>query len=84
MNLYLLMQDENSGYDTYDSMVVAAETEDRARLIHPNTWSDNPWDRTKLLYRDWATSPDQVSVTLIGTAVEGTKAGVILSSFNAG
>jgi hypothetical protein len=82
MNLYLLMQDENSGYDTYDSMVVAAETEDRARLIHPNTWSDNPWDRK--FYRDWATSPDQVSVELIGTAVEGTKAGVILSSFNAG
>jgi|688.fasta_scaffold2128377_2 hypothetical protein len=83
MNLYLLEQEENSGYDTYDSMVVAAETEDKARLIHPNTWLDNPWDRTKF-NRDWATSPDQVSVKLIGTAVEGTKSGVILSSFNAG
>ncbi len=83
MNLYLLTQEENSGYDSYDSMVVAAETEDRARLIHPDTWSDNPWGRTQFLF-DWALSPDQVSVTLIGTAVEGTKAGVILSSFNAG
>lgn len=37
MNLYLLTQHSNRGYDTYDSMVVAAESEEDARLMHPET-----------------------------------------------
>jgi hypothetical protein len=36
MNLYLLSQDVVCGYDTYDSCVVAAESEDEARKIHPS------------------------------------------------
>lgn len=35
MNIYLLSQTENNGYDTYDSCVVIAETEKEAKLIHP-------------------------------------------------
>ena len=50
MNLYLLTQRTNNGYDTYDSCVVAAESESDARTIHPDgskchkepqTW--DPW-----------------------------------------
>ena len=35
MNLYLISQNRNNGYDTYDSAVVAAESEEKARMIRP-------------------------------------------------
>jgi hypothetical protein len=35
MNLYLISQNVNNDYDTYDAAVVAANSEDEARLIHP-------------------------------------------------
>jgi hypothetical protein len=80
MNLYLLSQDDNNDYDTFDSCVVSAESEDAARLIKPG-WSQEWGDA----YSTWCKSPDRVAVTLIGTAIEGTEAGqVICASFNAG
>lgn len=36
MNLYLLEQEENCGYDTYDSCVVASPNEATAKTIHPS------------------------------------------------
>lgn len=78
MNLYLLSQDENNDYDTYDSMVVAAESEEEARNIMPGAYN---WDDR---YNAWCSSPDKVKVRSIGVAVEGTKKGTILASFNAG
>lgn len=36
MKLYLLSQDINDGWDTYDSCVVCAKSEEEARLIHPS------------------------------------------------
>ena len=82
MNLYLLEQDENRGYDTYDSCVISARSDTDARKIHPSPWirADDVW-----AYSDgWASSPENVRVTLIGTAVDSEFSGVILSSFNAG
>ena len=38
MKLYLLSQDVNNGYDTYDSCVVCAEDEDAARRVHPSEY----------------------------------------------
>lgn len=79
MNLYLLTQDENCGYDTFDSCVVAAKSEEDARQISPRpgrAW-DDPWS-------SWASKPESVKVVLIGTAIEGTDRGLILASFNAG
>jgi len=35
MNLYLISQDVNDGYDTYDSAVVCSESESDARMMHP-------------------------------------------------
>lgn len=35
MNIYLLSQTENTGYNTYDSCVVIANNEEEAKLIHP-------------------------------------------------
>ena len=74
MNLYLISQSVNSGYDFYDSAVVAAINEVAARHIQP---SDG------LGYSEWA-KPENVAAQLIGVACKGTTAGVILASYNAG
>jgi len=87
MNLYLLTQTVNTGWDTYDSCVVAAETEVDAKYIHPSDYKNDPdenwWEEESNWYDDWA-SPNKITITLIGLAVEGTNQGIICSSFNAG
>jgi hypothetical protein len=35
LNLYLVKQNVNNGYDTYDSMVVVAKNADDAKRMHP-------------------------------------------------
>jgi hypothetical protein len=77
MRLWLLTQVEHCGYDTHDSVVVAAKTEEEAQLINPN----GEWGRR---WTSWASTPDAVKVEYIGEAVLGTEAGIILASFNAG
>lgn len=112
MKLYLISQDEEHGYETYDSAVIAAENEMAARCIHPSGDKDiraninaDVWERHQDQYgvaaqfsrqpnkswqtiapvqNSWVSQPSRVSVTLIGTAVDGTSAGVICASFNAG
>lgn len=74
MNIYLISQDQNIGYDTYDACVVAAESETIARNITPDGRFGS----------SWASSPEYVNVKLIGVAIEEIKTGVILESFNAG
>lgn len=82
MKLWLISQDENPDYDTYDSAVVAAETEEEARLTNPDGYG-KPVDWARK-YSTWASGPEHVKVEYIGEAKEGTKAGVICASFNAG
>lgn len=77
MKLWLISQNANNGYDTYDSAVVAADSEDKARNTHPYNYPES-WGYT------WCESPSQVTVKYIGEAAEGTEAGVICASFNAG
>ena len=36
MNIYRMSQDLHNSYDTYDSVIVAAESVDDARTIHPS------------------------------------------------
>jgi len=80
MNLYLLRQDVNNNYDTYDSAVVAAKTVDEARAIHPDG-TEYGWGEFGC--SSWAKHPNEVKVKKIGvTTTESV--GVILSSFNAG
>lgn len=90
MNLYLISQSVNTDYDTYDSAVVAAITEDRARRIHPggderDNWrEDGPEDQwTDWARGAWCSAPSQVKAELIGVAFQEHE-GVILASFNAG
>ena len=86
MKLWLISQDKNNGYDTFDSAVVAAESEDAARNTHPATWtadSSKYWECERAPGGYW-TTPENVSVSYLGEAAEGTAASVICASFNAG
>jgi hypothetical protein len=84
MNLYKISQpEENVSYDTFDSAIVAAESEAEAATIHPNGYGSVPYER-EYVSGCWVNDPNQVSVEFIGVAKEGTVAGVILSSYNAG
>ena len=76
LKLWLISQNEHVGLDSYDSAVVAAKTEEEARLINP----DGEWK----LYSAWCSSPDKVHVEYLGIATEGVEPGIVLSSFNAG
>ena len=90
MNLYLISQDENMGYDTYDSAVVAAPNEDIARNTNPaggpllNDETAHERSRWGWHYSSWCSDPSKVKVELIGTAAENIEQGVICASFNAG
>ncbi len=85
MKLWLISQREHNGWDTFDSAVVAAKTEKIAKTIHPKeSWdTENREDCWKDSYI-WASSPDAVTIVLLGNAKLCTKEGVILASFNAG
>ena len=83
MKLYLLINldfDPGHAWDTYDSAVVCAVSEEKARQMHP---SGKPvvWG---MQYATWAKGADRVRVLLLGDACEGCDAGVLCASFNAG
>ena len=82
MKLFLISQEQNNSYDTYDSAVVAAPDEEIARHIDPGSGKQKEdWDAK---YGDWCNSPDDVIVTYIGEAADNVKQGVICASYNAG
>ena len=81
MNLYLIYQKVNANYDTYDSAVVAAASEEEAKWIHPEDYKF--WDGEASEYSSWCNVKD-VKVDKIGLAKPYTKKGIILASFNAG
>jgi hypothetical protein len=85
MNIYIISQTVNDNVndnDAYDSAVVAAESEDGARSIHPDG-RDN-WDGVcNIEYGTWCNKND-VDVKLIGTIQGYDGPRVICASFNAG
>ena len=92
-NIYLVSQDINNDYDTYDSMVVIAKNEDEARKTNPCGYYfyDEEWIDiipngivTKEHGDQWVAAEDinKLKVRLIGTTEN--KYGVVLKSFNAG
>jgi len=79
MNLYLLEQNQNNDYDTYDSCVVASEDMATAQLINP---SYEGWGEFN---SSWCTHPRDVGVTYIGKASDDMEEGeIVIASFNAG
>ena len=82
MKLWKIWQDVHSDWDTYDSAVVVAETEEQAKLVHPGNYE--VWDGTDETYSSWCASKD-VHAEYIGEAKEGMKdRSVVCVSFNAG
>lgn len=80
MNLYLISQKENSGYDTYDSAVVCATDEASARNMSPTSGEAlSDYDSTT-----WVTDPAKVEVLFLGEADANVESGVVCASFNAG
>lgn len=78
LNLYLIRQTETYTHGTYDSAVVAAYSEDGAKLIHPS--GDNYEFMTKNY--TWVAS-DKVIVQLLGKANKDIKENnVICASYN--
>lgn len=96
MKLYLISQDVNNGYDTYDSAVVCAKSPTAAKHISPSEYDYWHKDAWYFKYRDgrvedtpsggtsWA-HPTKVTAVCIGEANSKVKEGeVICASFNAG
>lgn len=81
MKLFLLSQNSNNEYDTYDSCVVCAENEKDARTISPDPY--HPIDEN-YEYTSWAKTHESISCVEIGEANASEKRGIILASFNAG
>ena len=72
MKLWLISQNVNRDYDTYDSAVVAAEDEQAARMTHPSG-SKNPWEGVERdRYGDWCDAV-HVKVECLGEATKEKK-----------
>lgn len=82
MKLFMLSQDENNDYDTFDSCVVVAVDAEQAGTIHPQggVYPHRDWDNGL-----WAKTPASVNAVEIGTPKDGMACGtVVIASFNAG
>jgi len=74
MNIYHISQSVNRGYDTYDSAVVTAESEEDARQMYPGG------EKSIYDFNDWC-KPNDVEVELVGT-ITINESKVICASFN--
>ena len=86
MNIYLISQTINRGWDIYDSAVVVAESADDAKKIHPAGIEggdiETPIAAQNGSWYDWCAQKD-VKVKEIGVIFEGMERGVVCASFNA-
>ena len=82
MKLYLISQDQNNEYETFDSAVVAAPDKKTARNMNPNT--GNPMKNWNSPYSTWCNGKKKVTVRYLGEAVDDVEKGVVCASFNAG
>ena len=83
MNIYLISQEVNSDYDTYDSAIVAANNVKDAQKMHPSNGAECLSRDEIDYYTEWCGYED-VRVELLGVAMQGTKKMVLLASYNAG
>jgi hypothetical protein len=95
LSLYLISQNVNNDWDTYDSAVVAARDEDDAKHINPDGYMEEGWwknDDQPYEFTSWSKPraflgwchPEDVKVEYIGKASPDIARGVVCSSFNAG
>lgn len=90
MNIYLISQDQNTDYDTYNNAVVVANNEDEAQHFNIDACeiiTDDEWkkDYSNKPWMSWCSSPEHVFVEYIGEYIgEETEPYIVCSSFNAG
>ena len=75
MLIYKLSQDSVRGYDTYDSCVVIAPTEEKAKEISIR-------ELNRYSSKCWVNNPNLIKAELIGGSSLPEQ--LVLSSFNAG
>lgn len=78
MKLFLIRQNVNNGYDTYNAAVVSAYDEEDAKTIHPNGWETVDQYSSDA----WVDRLEDILVKYLGETNE--ERGVVLASFNAG
>jgi hypothetical protein len=81
LKLFLLSQEENNDYDTFDSVLVCAENEEEAKKIDPR---GEVFKENNDFFGCWAYSLSGITCVEIGEANEHQTKGVIIASFNAG
>jgi hypothetical protein len=84
MNLYLLTQKDNINYDMFDGMVVAAESEESARKLHPLSEENKKfWEDRGEYWKSgvWANSSENVLVKYLGKADPSLEEEIILTSY---
>jgi hypothetical protein len=81
MKLFLITQEENKDWDTYQGAIVCADDDVEARNMNPS--SGEPMDWSDRRY-DWCSTPEAVTVKYIGEPAAGLEKGVILSDYKAG
>ena len=80
--LYLVSQDFNSGYDTFDSFVMSHSSESEARATHPR---GEGYTLQELFSYSWCTLNDKEKLKVVVIGETDIEAGTILiASFNAG
>lgn len=96
MRLWQVTRNCDGGWDSYSRFVCAAPTADLARRVHPSEYSR--WDTAQRCfvsthdatpsegeYGAWLDAIDTLTVTEIGSAIEGMEHGTVLcASFHAG
>ena len=89
MNTYLISQNVNNGYDTYDSAVVMAESVEEARAMYPGANDGKFTDYCKQYgCHDWTMDLEKVEVHKLGRMTDESYLSrgdaVICASFNSG
>jgi hypothetical protein len=87
LKLFLIRQKKNTGWNTYDSAVVAAHDAAVAATMYPGTPDGmlDEWDIETGAANDlWVADPKDVYVEYIGEAADDIIQSVICASFNAG
>lgn len=95
MKLYLVENISNNGWDTYDSMVVAAENADAARKMHPSEFvthiANGRWKGTTIHGeeydtgdREWVKYEEINDLIVEEIGKTDIAKCIVLASFNAG
>ncbi len=89
MNIYLISQEHNNRYDTYDSAIVVASSKEEAIRIHPSKarrgFTEDPWlDAHNNTWVDLRDVDEYISVKFVGSTSIYSSGTVLCASFNAG